>query len=87
MQLQALARRKRFEPEFERHIQARRKIVTGMRETPPAAAFAAAPHVYHRRFTTGRHTGVPMEPRGLVADAGLAAALQKAIWDARLERG
>ncbi|HWN17207.1 MAG TPA: molybdopterin cofactor-binding domain-containing protein, partial [Candidatus Dormibacteraeota bacterium] len=34
----------------------------------PAAAFAAAPHVYRRRFTTGRHTGVPMEPRGLVAD-------------------
>ena len=34
----------------------------------PTAAFAAAPHVYRRRFTTGRHTGVPMEPRGLVAD-------------------
>ena len=34
----------------------------------PAGAFAAAPHVYRRRFTTGRHTGVPMEPRGLVAD-------------------
>src|SRR4029077_16508935 len=34
----------------------------------PAAAFAAAPHVFRRRFTTGRHTGVPMEPRGLVAD-------------------
>src|SRR5436309_11035480 len=34
----------------------------------PAAAFAAAPRAWRRRFTTGRHTGVPMEPRGLVAD-------------------
>src|SRR5881296_4304414 len=34
----------------------------------PDAAFAAAPRVWRRRFTTGRHTGVPMEPRGLVAD-------------------
>ena len=34
----------------------------------PDAAFAAAPSVFKRRFTTGRHTGVPMEPRGLVAD-------------------
>jgi carbon-monoxide dehydrogenase large subunit len=33
-----------------------------------AAAFAAAARVHRRRFTTGRHTGVPMEPRGLVAD-------------------
>jgi carbon-monoxide dehydrogenase large subunit len=33
-----------------------------------AAAFAAAPRVYRRLFTTGRHTGVPIEPRGLVAD-------------------
>ncbi|HEV8586935.1 MAG TPA: xanthine dehydrogenase family protein molybdopterin-binding subunit [Methylomirabilota bacterium] len=33
-----------------------------------AAAFAAAPRVWRRRFTSGRHTGVPMEPRGLVAD-------------------
>jgi carbon-monoxide dehydrogenase large subunit len=32
------------------------------------AAFTAAPRVFKRRFTTGRHTGVPMEPRGLVAD-------------------
>ena len=32
------------------------------------AAFAAALRVFKRRFTTGRHTGVPMEPRGLVAD-------------------
>jgi carbon-monoxide dehydrogenase large subunit len=32
------------------------------------AAFRAAPRVWRRRFTTGRHTGVPMEPRGLVAD-------------------
>ena len=34
----------------------------------PDAAFAAAPRVWRRRFTTGRHTGVPIEPRGLVAD-------------------
>jgi carbon-monoxide dehydrogenase large subunit len=34
----------------------------------PDAAFANAPRVWRRRFTTGRHTGVPMEPRGLVAD-------------------
>jgi carbon-monoxide dehydrogenase large subunit len=32
------------------------------------AAFAAAPRVWRRRFTTGRHTGVPMEPRGLIAE-------------------
>jgi carbon-monoxide dehydrogenase large subunit len=31
-------------------------------------AFASAHRVYRRRFTTGRHTGVPLEPRGLVAD-------------------
>jgi carbon-monoxide dehydrogenase large subunit len=33
-----------------------------------AAAFAAAARVHRRRFTTGRHTGVAVEPRGLVAD-------------------
>ncbi len=33
-----------------------------------AAAFANAARVYRRTFTTGRHTGVPIEPRGLVAD-------------------
>src|SRR6266508_2401467 len=32
------------------------------------AAFAEAPRVYRRTFTTARHTGVPLEPRGLVAD-------------------
>src|SRR2546426_3924045 len=32
------------------------------------AAVAAAPRRLRPRFTTGRHTGVPMEPRGLVAD-------------------
>ncbi|HXH82895.1 MAG TPA: xanthine dehydrogenase family protein molybdopterin-binding subunit, partial [Candidatus Tectomicrobia bacterium] len=32
------------------------------------AAFAGAHRVWRRRFTTGRHTGVPLEPRGLVAD-------------------
>jgi carbon-monoxide dehydrogenase large subunit len=34
----------------------------------PDAAFAAAPRTWARTFTTGRHTGVPLEPRGLVAD-------------------
>ncbi len=34
----------------------------------PDAAFATAHRVWSRTFTTGRHTGVPMEPRGLVAD-------------------
>jgi aerobic carbon-monoxide dehydrogenase large subunit len=34
----------------------------------PDAAFATASRVWHRRFTTGRHTGVPIEPRALVAD-------------------
>ena len=34
----------------------------------PDTAFAAAHRVYRRRFTTGRHTGVPLEPRGLVAE-------------------
>jgi carbon-monoxide dehydrogenase large subunit len=32
-----------------------------------ARAFEDA-RVWRKRFTTGRHTGVPMEPRGLVAD-------------------
>jgi carbon-monoxide dehydrogenase large subunit len=31
-------------------------------------AFAGAHRVHRRRFTSGRHTGVPMEPRSLVAD-------------------
>src|SRR5467141_874367 len=41
---------------------------TTLRGGEPDAAFAAASRVWRRRFTTGRHTGVPMEPRGLVAD-------------------
>src|SRR5438445_3354926 len=41
---------------------------TTLRGGEPDAAFAAAARVWRRRFTTGRHTGVPMEPRGLVAD-------------------
>ncbi len=32
------------------------------------AAFAGASRIYRRAFTTGRHTGVPIEPRGLVAE-------------------
>src|SRR5262245_52833371 len=31
-------------------------------------AFADAPRRYRQTFVTGRHTGVPIEPRGLVAD-------------------
>ncbi len=33
-----------------------------------AGAFARAARVWRRTFTTGRHTGVPLEPRSLVAD-------------------
>ncbi|HEY7543114.1 MAG TPA: molybdopterin cofactor-binding domain-containing protein, partial [Methylomirabilota bacterium] len=33
-----------------------------------AHAFAGAARVWERTFTTGRHTGVPLEPRGLLAD-------------------
>jgi carbon-monoxide dehydrogenase large subunit len=32
------------------------------------AALAAAPRIWRRSFTTGRHTGVPIEPRALVAE-------------------
>jgi len=31
-------------------------------------AFAECEHVWARTFTTGRHTGVPLEPRSLIAD-------------------
>jgi aerobic carbon-monoxide dehydrogenase large subunit len=31
-------------------------------------ALRASPRTWRRRFTSGRHTGVPIEPRGLVAD-------------------
>src|SRR5438552_3560563 len=41
---------------------------TTLRGGEPDAAFATAARVWRRRFTTGRHTGVPLEPRGLVAD-------------------
>src|SRR5882762_5097305 len=41
---------------------------TRLRSGDVEAAFAAAPRVYRRAFTTGRHTGVPIEPRGLVAE-------------------
>src|SRR5499427_405571 len=34
----------------------------------PDGVFAAAHRVWTRTFTTGRHTGVPLEPRGFVAD-------------------
>jgi carbon-monoxide dehydrogenase large subunit len=33
-----------------------------------AAALGTAHRVWRRRFTTGRHTGVPIEPRSLLAD-------------------
>jgi carbon-monoxide dehydrogenase large subunit len=32
------------------------------------AALRASARTWRRRFTTGRHTGVPLEPRGLVAE-------------------
>src|SRR5689334_19424073 len=41
---------------------------TRLRGGDPDAAFASAPRVWRRRFATGRHTGVPIEPRALVAD-------------------
>jgi carbon-monoxide dehydrogenase large subunit len=41
---------------------------TSLRAGEPEAVFAGAHRVWTRTFTTGRHTGVPMEPRGLVAD-------------------
>src|SRR6266513_2003667 len=34
----------------------------------PARAFASAPRTWRRTFRIGRHTGVPIEPRSLVAD-------------------
>ncbi len=41
---------------------------TSLRAGDVEAAFRAAPRVWERTFRTGRHTGVPLEPRGLVAD-------------------
>lgn len=40
----------------------------GVRSTGVEAAFAGAEHVVEGAFRFGRHTGVPLEPRGLVAD-------------------
>ncbi|HEY3187740.1 MAG TPA: xanthine dehydrogenase family protein molybdopterin-binding subunit, partial [Solirubrobacteraceae bacterium] len=44
-----------------------------------AAAAARAHRTYRRTFTIGRHTGVPMEPRGLVADFD-AATRALTVW-------
>jgi carbon-monoxide dehydrogenase large subunit len=51
-------------PELGDNVLYRTRIDTGDVE----AAFARAHRVHARTFTIGRHTGVPMEPRGLVAD-------------------
>jgi carbon-monoxide dehydrogenase large subunit/6-hydroxypseudooxynicotine dehydrogenase subunit gamma len=47
------------------------------------AAFANADHVVRAKFTTGRHTGVPMETRGLVADYDPGRG-RMTIWGATL---
>ena len=47
------------------------------------AAFATAAHVVSAEFTIGRHTGVPMETRGLVADYD-AGRGRMTIWGATL---
>lgn len=51
-------------PELGDNVLYRTRIDTG----EVAAAFARAHRVHARTFTIGRHTGVPLEPRGLVAD-------------------
>ena len=51
-------------PELGDNVIYRTRLAAG--DAP--AALAGAPRVYRRVFTTGRHTGVPIEPRGLVAD-------------------
>ncbi|HZQ65460.1 MAG TPA: xanthine dehydrogenase family protein molybdopterin-binding subunit [Gaiellaceae bacterium] len=47
------------------------------------AAFAKAAHVVSAEFITGRHTGVPMETRGLVADYDPGRG-RMTIWGATL---
>lgn len=47
------------------------------------AAFRNAAHVVRAEFTTGRHTGVPMETRGLVADYDPGRG-RMTIWGATL---
>ena len=47
------------------------------------AAFSDAAHVVSAEFITGRHTGVPMETRGLVADYDPGRA-RMTIWGATL---
>jgi carbon-monoxide dehydrogenase large subunit len=51
-------------PELGDNVLYRTRIDTGDVE----AAFARAHRVHARTFRIGRHTGVPLEPRGLVAD-------------------
>jgi carbon-monoxide dehydrogenase large subunit len=54
----------RIHPELGDNILYRTRLTAGDVD----ASFARAHRVYARTFTIGRHTGVPMEPRGLVAE-------------------
>lgn len=51
-------------PELGDNLAFRRELVTGEVD----AAFAAADHVIEQVFHTGRHTGVCLEPRAVLAD-------------------
>lgn len=51
-------------PELGDNLAFRRELVTGDVD----AAFAAADHVIEQVFHTGRHTGVCLEPRSILAD-------------------
>lgn len=51
-------------PELGDNLAFRRELVTGDVD----AAFAAADHVFEEVFHTGRHTGVCLEPRAVLAD-------------------
>ena len=51
-------------PELGDNVLYETRLVSGDVER----AFAGAARVWARTFTTGRHTGVPLEPRSLIAD-------------------
>ena len=51
-------------PELGDNVLYETRITTG----DVGRAFAGAARVWERTFTTGRHTGVPLEPRSLLAD-------------------
>jgi carbon-monoxide dehydrogenase large subunit len=51
-------------PELGDNLAFRRELVTGEVD----AAFAAADHVFEEVYHTGRHTGVCLEPRAVLAD-------------------